>query len=48
MYYIILIMTTDLINHEMVKNTKFEYLENGIQLFYKPKKFLAVPQMTHF
>ena len=25
---------TDLLNRGMVKNTKLEYIENGIQLFY--------------
>ena len=32
---------TDLVNHEMVKNKKLEYLENGTYLFYKIKKFLT-------
>ena len=31
---------TDLVNHELVKYTKLEYLEIGTQLFYETKKFL--------
>ena len=31
----------------MIKNTKLEDLENETELFYKIKKFLPVPQMTH-
>ena len=32
---------TDLVNHEMIKNTKIEYIENGTSLFHKIKKFLT-------